>query len=276
MKKMRVGGLGVTFVLLAVILTPFATAQDSGKKILRVNGAGMASDQVHAWAQGFMSTTPGISVTVIGSSAGRGFQAFLDGTAEIAIMSRAIRPEERKKAAEKDLQLTERTIGRAAVVLITHPRNPVNELTLEQIKKLYTGEFDNWKLVGGPDEPVRCLTRRIPESGGAVFFAEKVSGGAPWGPKTVWTETWEAILKVCSVAQDLPIGIVPHTRNLSGVKVLAIKPDDASPGVSASEENIKNMTYPIVLSFSFVWDGRSKEPAIVQFADFCQSQGGGK
>lgn len=236
----------------------------------------MSSDQVNIWAKQFNEANPDITVTVVGSSAGKGFQNLVDGAAEIAMMSRAISPAERKKAEEKGLQLAERPIGYAGIAVITHSRNPVTELTFDQLKKLYMGEYGNWNKVGGPDEPVRNLTRRIPESGGAVFFWEEVVGKEPFGSKTVFTETWDAILKVCSSAQDLPIGIVPATRNLSTVKVLSIKKDDQSPAVLPKEENIKNQTYSIVLPFSFAWDGRSKDPAIVKFVDFCQSRGGAK
>jgi phosphate transport system substrate-binding protein len=248
-------------------------AQDTEKKLLRASGAAMASDQVDKWAKKFMEANPDIRVVVIGSSAGKGFQAFLDGNTEIAMMSREVRPEERKKADDKGLKFVERPIGQAAVAVITHARNPVNELTSGQCKALYTGEYDNWRQVGGPDEPVRCLSRRVPESGGAVFFANTILK-APFGGKTVMTETWDAILKACSAAKDLPLGIVPHTRNLTGVKVLAIKTDDKGPAVLPTEENIKNRSYPICLTFTFVWDEATKDPAIVKFADFCKSQGG--
>lgn len=276
MKKILVVGLTVCFIITVMILAPFSSAQESGKKGVRVNGAGMASDQVNKWAQEFMAKNPDVSITVIGSSAGKGFQALLEGSAEISMMSRQIRPDELKKANEKGLQVAEKPIGQAAIALITSPRNPINELTLEQVRKIYTGEYDNWKQVGGPDEPVRCLTRRIPESGGAVFFWEKVLGQEPFGSKTVLTETWESIVKACSLGQDLPIGIVPHTRNLAGVKLLAIKGDDTSRARTANDENVKAQSYPIILSFSFAWNGRSSDPAIGRFVEFCQLQGGGR
>jgi phosphate transport system substrate-binding protein len=276
MKKILAISLGVVLVLFAPAVVPFAGAQETAKKIVRANGAAVSSDQVNIWAQRFNEANPDVSVTVVGSSAGKGFQSLVDGATEISMMSRAISPAERKKAEEKGLQLVEKPIGHAGIAVVTHSRNPVNELTFEQLRKLYTGEYDNWNKVGGPDEPVRCLTRRIPESGGAVFFWEEVVGKEPFGSKTVFTETWDAIIKVCSSAQDLPIGIVPATRNLSGVKVLGVKKDDHSRAVLPKEEEIRTQVYPIVLAFSFVWDARSKESAIVKFVDFCQSRGGGK
>ncbi len=159
MKKILGTTLGVIFVFIVLALVSLPNAQETGKRVLRVNGAGMASDQVNLWAQRFMETNADASVMVIGSSAGRGFQSLVDGNAAIAMMSRDISADERSKANDKGLQLIERPIGQAAVALITSPRNPVTELTLEQVKKLYAGEYDNWKQVGGPDEPVRCVSR---------------------------------------------------------------------------------------------------------------------
>lgn len=275
MKTFCRGLLGISVLFLTVVLTTSALVQASGKKVLRLNGAGMASDQVDFWAKRFMEANQDILVTVIGSSAGKGFQSLLNGNAEIAMMSREVTRDEREKATAKGLKLVEKPVGRAAIALITHPRNPVNELTLEQIRKLFTGEYENWKQVGGPDAPVRCLARKIPESGGSVFFWNKVLNGEAFGSKTVMTETWDAILKVCTVGEDIPIGIIPSTRNFSKVKVLSIKEDEKSKSVAPKDQTVKDASYPLVLTFSFVWDEATNDPVVKKFADFCLDQGGG-
>ena len=178
-----------------------------------------------------------------------------------------------RRLLKREVQIAERSLGNAAVALVTHPRNPVNELTFDQLRKLYTGEYESWKQVGGPDEPVTCLSRRVPESGGAVFFQEKVLDGKPFGAKTVVVDRWYTILKICAENRCLPIGIVPHTRDTSGAKMLRIKRDDVSPSVAPTLENVKNKTYPITLPFSFVWNAQSKDPVTQKFVDFCQNQG---
>jgi len=275
MKKIFAASMIVLLGLLALVFVSSSGAQETGKTAIKVNGAGMASDQVDKWAKSFMDSNPGTGILAIGSSAGKGFQALVDGTADIAMMSRDISASERSKAGEKGIRLVERSIGKAAIALITHPRNPVNELTIEQVHKLYSGEYQNWKDVGGPDQPVRCLSRRIPESGGAVFFWTNVMDGEPFGKKTLLTESWEVILKVCSSAEDIPLGIVPSTRNLSSVKVLSIKKDDKSPPVMPLEKNVRDGSYPITLSFNFAWDQRSETSELLKFVDFCRIQGGG-
>jgi ABC-type phosphate transport system substrate-binding protein len=66
-------------------VVPVLGADTSARLALRVNGAAMASDQVQKWANAFMQTNPGANVPVIGSSAGKGFEALFEGHADIAL-----------------------------------------------------------------------------------------------------------------------------------------------------------------------------------------------
>jgi len=274
MKRVLAQALSICVISLLLSSTQIATAQETGQQLLKVAGAAMSSDIVDKWAKRFMETNPDVRVIVTGSSAGKGFQALIDGACDIAMMSRDISASERDKAKGKDLKLAQKPIGMAAVALVTHPRNPLSELTIEQAKKMYTGAIANWNQAGGPDAPVRCLSRRVPESGGAVFFRNKVMDGDPFGKETVFTESWETILKICGTADDLPLGIVPQSRNLSSVKVLAVKKDGSSPPILPKDENIKDGSYPITLLFTFAWDERADRPALRKFVEFCRVQGG--
>jgi phosphate transport system substrate-binding protein len=256
-----------------LVAVPFSGAQDATKKTLRVNGAGMASAQVQKWADSFMQANPDRNVLVVGSSAGAGFQALLDKNAELALMSRPISEEEQKKAGEKGIKLAEKLVGHAGVALITHPKNPIDELTPEQLKKIFVGEYTNWKQVGGPDAPIRAITRRVPESGGAVFFQEFVLNKQPYGPATVMTESWSTIQKACAAATDLPIGLAPANGVDKSIKVLAIKKDEDSPGVRPSEETLRDGRYPIILSLRFLWDSQSQDDHLKRFVDYCAQQG---
>lgn len=273
MKRLAAAALCVGVALLLLGTVPLS-AQERARQMLRVAGAGMSSDQVDKWGKRFEELHPDASVTVVGSSAGKGFQALINGMTDIAMMSRAISASERKAAAEKGLKLAEKQIGYAGLAMITSPRNPVAELTLDQARKLYTGEYTNWNQVGGPNSEVRCLSRRIPESGGAVFFWTKVLDSEPFGKGIVFTESWETIIKICASAQDFPIGIIPQTRNLSSVKIIAVKKSENDPAIFPRDENIKNGSYAIILPFSFAWDERSETPTMRQFVDYCRTQGG--
>jgi ABC-type phosphate transport system substrate-binding protein len=99
---------------------------------------------------------------------------------------------------------------------------------MDQLGRVFTGQLGNWKQLGRPDSPIRCLTRRMAESGAVVFFSEKVLNKEPFSKNTVFAENWSTILISCATAQDTPIGNgpVPIGENTSGAKMLAIKKAD--------------------------------------------------
>ncbi len=263
-------------IAFAMAMTSASIGQDASKRAIRVNGAGVSSAQVDLWAKSFMAANPGVNVLVTGSSAGKGFESLFERNAEIALASRVISQEEEKKAASLGIQLGDQLIGYSGVAVITNPNNTVSELTLAQLRKIFTSEYTNWKQVGGPDAPIRCLTRRVPESGAAVFFQEKVLDKQPYGPTTTMAETWGTIIKVCSTGKDLPIGIVPVNQALSAsgmIKNLKVKEDENSPGVAASDETLRDKTYPIILPFRFYWDEKTASDQLKNFIEFCASKG---
>ncbi len=255
------------------LFVPVLGADTAAKPALRVNGAAMASDQVQKWANSFMQTNPEAKVLVIGSSAGNGFEALLEGNADIALGSRVISAEEQKKASAKGLVLTNKLIGYSGMAVMTNPRNTIDELTLEQLRKVFTGEYTNWKQLGGPDAQIRTLSRRIPESGGAVFFMEEVLQKKAYGANTVFAESWTSIVQVCSAANDLPIGIGPALIAKSQIKLLAIKPDENSLAVKPSEDALKDASYPIINPIHMYWDSKSEDERIKSFVEYCAREG---
>jgi phosphate transport system substrate-binding protein len=264
-------GLIICFVALFALTASLGYSQE--KTVIRVNGAAMAADQVQDWAKQFMSENPDTNIIVTGSSAGKGFQALFDKTAELALASREITSGEAKTAEENGFKLDMKYVGNAGVAIITSPNNPLNELTIDQLRRIYLGQIDNWKEVGGPDSPIRAMCRRIPESGGAVFFWEHVLNKDPFGSKVILSETWHAIIKACQAAADLPIGVAPAFGARSGIKILGIKKDAGSPAIRPSEETMRDHSYPIILKFSFYWDQKTKNDKMIKFINFCEKKG---
>jgi phosphate transport system substrate-binding protein len=268
--------LALTFIIgfaLAAMAVPASHAQDTTNKALRVNGAVMGSHEVQMWAEAFMQANPDVRIVVTGSSAGKGFDDLLEGNADVAMASRVISPDEQKKAAAKGLKLENKLIGYSGMAVMTSSKNPIGELTLDQLRRIFTGEYTNWKQVGGPDAPIRSLTRRIPESGGAVFFMQEVLHNQPYGATTVMADSWTAIVKVCTTASDLPIGIGPALGDKGAIKVLSIKQDENTPAVVPSTETLKEKSYPIINPIRLYWNGQTQDDRIKKFVDFCASKG---
>ncbi|MEW6349203.1 MAG: substrate-binding domain-containing protein [Thermodesulfobacteriota bacterium] len=269
------GKLLVVVCIAAVIGAVSVTcARGEGEKVVKVNGGGMASDVVNHWAEEFMRSRPGISVSVTGTSAAKGFQSLVEGAADLAIMTRDATAEEQKVASEKGMVIGKKTAGYVPVAVVTHPRNSLNELSLEQIVHAFTGRHESWEALGGPDERIRPVSRSVPESGAATFFQTEVLKGKPFARNTAFGPTWRMVLKLCADGAYLSIGILPVSMTASGdIKVLAVKKDQASPAVTPNAENASKKQYPISLPFSLMWDTKKTTQELSDFVEFCARRG---
>lgn len=92
------------------------------------------------------------------------FISLIDGENDIIITARDISRDEQKYADEKGVTLLSRPVAKDAFVFIVNPKNPVRNLSIEQIQKIYTGEIRNWKEVGGNDATINPYVRN-PNSG---------------------------------------------------------------------------------------------------------------
>jgi phosphate transport system substrate-binding protein len=126
-----------------------------------------------AWAEAYQKVKPDVSISVTGGGSGTGLTALINKTVDIANASRQIKPEEMDAAKAAGLNPQEIVIARDAIAVIVNPKNPVDHLTLEQLSKIYRGEINNWKEVGGEDRPIVRLSRET-NSGTHVYFLEAV------------------------------------------------------------------------------------------------------
>ena len=104
-------------------------------------------------AAAFMDSNPDITVEVQGGGSGQGIKAIQEKIADLGALSRDIKDEEKASVAK------EYVIAKDGVAVIVNPETKVENLTIEQIKKIYTGEIRNWKAVGGDDAPITVVSR---------------------------------------------------------------------------------------------------------------------
>jgi len=126
-----------------------------------------------AWAEKYQYINPGVQISVTGGGSGTGFAALINGTISIANASRQIKTEEISAAQENGFDPIEFIVADDAIAVIVNPENPVDNLSLEQVSKIYKGEITNWKEVGGEDRPIVKLSRET-NSGTHVYFLETV------------------------------------------------------------------------------------------------------
>jgi len=203
-----------------------------------------------AWAEKYQSEHPDVRISVTGGGSGTGIASLINGTVDIANASRKIKQEEIDEAKANGINPVEFIIARDAIAVIVNPeKNPVNELTLQQISDIYSGKISNWKEVGGEDRPVVKLSRET-NSGTHVYFLETVLRLGSKEDKTLFS--MDTLLLPSSE------GIIAEVRqnpNAIGYDGLGYVPDDLKMIAIAKEKDgaymlpsiqtVNDKSYPI-------------------------------
>lgn len=130
-------------------------ASDNGSAGVSVSTDGSTSMEkvIGALGESFMANNQGTTFTYNPTGSGSGIKAVLEGRCDIGLSSRSLKDDEKAEG------LKETVLAYDGIAIIVNPENPVNNLDLETIAKLYTGEITNWNDVGGNDGEVVLIGR---------------------------------------------------------------------------------------------------------------------
>ncbi|MBQ9691997.1 MAG: substrate-binding domain-containing protein [Clostridia bacterium] len=188
----------------------------------------------------------------------RGYKAIVDGETDILFCA-APSEEQKKYAEDKGVELVYVPIGLEGFVFFVNEKNPVDDLTVEQIRKIYSAEYKNWSDVGGANRVINPVTR-LKGSGSQTAF-EAFMGDHEIGKKSPLAITGASIGFSFRYYMD---GIVEN----DAVKMLSLN------GVYPSAENIKNRSYPIVAQFYAIYRADNDNENIPLLIDWILSEEG--
>ena len=188
----------------------------------------------------------------------RGYQAIVDGTTDILFCA-APSAEQKQYAEDKGVELVYVPIGLEAFVFFVNENNPVDDLTVEQIRKIYACEYTNWSSVGGANRVINPITR-LKGSGSQTMF-EAFMGDCEIGKKSPLAITGASIGFSFRYYMD---GIVEN----DSVKMLSLN------GVYPSAENIQNGSYPVVAQFYAIYRADNENENIKTLIDWILSDEG--
>ena len=212
---------------------------------------------IGALGESFMEANSGTTFTYNPTGSGSGIQAVSEGRCDIGLSSRALKDDEKASG------LKETTLALDGIAIIVNPQNPVKDLSLEQIAKIYTGEITNWKDVGGIDAEI-------------VLIGREAGSGTRDGFESI-TGTTDA----CQYRQELTstgdvITTVSQNPNAIGYASLASIKDSVKAltvnGVAPTEATVKDGTYLVQRPFVLVTkEGVSLSETAQKFFDFATS-----
>ena len=212
---------------------------------------------IGALSESFMAANGGVTVNYNPTGSGSGITAVQEGTCDIGLSSRALKDE------EKAAGLKETVLAYDGIAIIVHPDNPVSDLTLEQIAKLYTGEITNWKDVGGNDAEVVLIGREA--ASGTRDGFESITGTKD---KCQYRQELTSTGDVITAVSQNPdaIGYASLASVKDTVKALNVG------GVTPSEATVKDGSYLVQRPFVLVTvEGKALSPAAQAFFDYALS-----
>jgi phosphate binding protein len=249
----------VVVVILALSMSLMSACSRGPGGDMIVAGSTSVQPYAEILAEEYMVLHPGAKIDIQGGGSAAGITAAQSGTANIGMSSRELKKE------EKNFWNVE--IARDGLALIVNPKNPIQNLTLNQIRDIYTTEITDWSQVGGPKSKINIITREE-GSGTRSAFVELVMGKNEISPKAIVQDSNGAVRQL---VEDDPNAIGFISLGLVNEKVKALH----LGGVAATRENIMNGSYSLSRPFLFITSGKPSGIA-KEFIDFTLSLEGQK
>ncbi len=229
------------------MMAGFSVAGDANKIV--VDGSTTVGPIAKAFAEYYMGSHPDVNITVSESGSGNGAKSLINAACDVATMSRPMKNSEMKAAQDGGILPIETIVAMDGIALVVHPSNPTANLTIEQIRAIYTGKIKNWKELGGPDQVIVVISRDT-NSGTYETFETLVMNKEKIGEKTEYVGSNGAIRQRV-LSTPAAIGYV-GLAFIEGVKAVTVN------GIDVSAETVTSKKYPVSRPLYMYTNGRPK------------------
>jgi phosphate transport system substrate-binding protein len=217
--------------------------------------------------EAYMKSNPGANISLSGGGSGEGIKALIDNSTDIANSSREIKPKETDLAKSKGVNPVEVPVAIDAIVPIVNPRNPVKNLSIDQLNQIYQGKITNWKEVGGENLEIVVISRDS-SSGTFEAWGELVMKGAKVSPRAQLQASNGAIVQAVS-KNKYALGYIGLGYLDKTVRGLTVN------GVEASARTALSKEYP-VSRFLYMYTNGEPKGETAKFIKFVLSPEGQK
>ncbi|MCH7321821.1 phosphate ABC transporter substrate-binding protein [Solibacillus sp. MA9] len=254
----------ITFAITIMLLAACggkSESSDGGGQLVTISGSTSVGPLAEKLAIKYEETEDvKIEINQIGSSAG--ITNAINGVSQIGMSSRDLKQE------EVDSGIEQLVIAYDGIVVVTHPSNPVKDLTMEQVKQIFTGEITNWKELGGKDMEIVVVSRED-GSGSRDAFQEIVGYESGELIRNAIVASGNGNIKTTVATNKHAVGFISFEYIDETVSALAIN------GVQAQAANVLDGKYELSRPFLFVYD-KEVPQAATKFMDYVLSADGQK
>lgn len=263
MKKKRLfKGIIVASLAISIVFAVTGCKKEKvSSNTIKISGSTSVSPLMEKEAEFYKKSNKGLDIEIqaIGSSAG--IQDTINGVSHIGMSSRNI------KEKEKSSGLEEKIIAYDGIVIITNNKNSIENLTLEQLKEIYTGKITNWKELGGEDKPIVVVSRED-GSGTRTSFQEIVDFKPEEQIENAIITDGNGSIKNIVKSNENAIGYISFEYIDD-----TIKPQNID-GVEPTEENVLKNTYKLSRPFIVIYKEENFTQEDKKFLDFILSEDG--
>jgi phosphate transport system substrate-binding protein len=256
--------LGQVILIVLCLLTGAGTGLAEN---IVIKGSTTVLPIAQATLEAYMKANPGTKISLSGGGSGEGIKALIDNSTDIATSSREIKESEIELAKSKGINPTATVVAIDAIVPIVHPKNPVKDLSIDQLSQIYQGKITNWKEVGGDDLQIVVISRDS-SSGTFESWAELVLNKAKVTPRAQLQASNGAIVQAVS-KNKYALGYIGLGYLDKTVKGLTVN------GVKASEKTALSKEYP-VSRFLYMYTNGEPKGESAKFIRFVLSPAGQK
>ncbi len=234
------------------------TSGGSDTQTVSTDGSTSMEKVIGFLSEAYMEEHEDIKVTYNPTGSSSGIQAVSEGRCDIGLASRDL------KAEEQEEGLTAAVIAIDGIGIIVNPDNPITDLSVEQVSKIYTGEISSWKEVGGEDVPIVCIGREA-ASGTRDGFEEVTGTKDQCSYSQELTSTGDVVQTVAGNPNAIGYASVASVND--SVKAVSIE------GIEPTTDAIQNGQYKIQRDFLLVTKKDTPlSQAAQDFFDFASSE----
>ncbi len=225
MLKSRNFIIGLVSLLVLVMSAGLVSAADT----LNIQGSSTVLPIAQRAAEVYMQQNSDVNISVRGGGSGNGIAALIDGAVDIADASRFIKNKEVNAAIGNGIYPVPHRVAMDGIAVVINPANPVEELSMEQIKDIYTGKIDNWNKLGGKNQEI-VIVSRDSSSGTFEVFGEIVLEDAKVAPTALLQASNGAVAGVIAETKGAIgyVGLGYLSDDLKAVRVNGTMPNNAT------------------------------------------------
>lgn len=235
-----------------------STATEELSGTLSMNGSTSMEKVIKAVNGAFMEKNKGVTVNLNLTGSGTGIQEASEGKCDIGNSSRKLKDEEAEK-------LDATVVGLDGIALVVNPANKLEDISLDDLAKVYSGEITNWKELGGDDKSIVVIGRE--DGSGTRDGFESIVMGDKEPKYAQELESTGSVINAVATT-DGAIGYASLANVDETVKALKIG------GVEATEENVKSGAYEVQRPFICATLKGSDNKLVKAYLDFILSEEG--